>query len=307
MLGLQRNLHFEVHQVLRLPRNLHFEVRQLVCVPRNLYFEVHLSAAPATKSAHRGCAGHEICISRFTCAAPATKCTSRFTKCCTCHEICTSRFTKCCACHESRFTKRYACHEICTSRFTKCCACHEICTSRFTKRCACHEICTSRFTKCCACHELCTSRFTKCCARHEICKRATCPKVKIHCTCHEIWAPRRSPPCPKCCTCHENCTSKQNSSDPLHLSRKVDFAAPKHEVSLAVTTMCENAHGATTRAQSLEAPTAATQILRACAVEVHMDDVERQECTVNSSALAGHARALQRSKHQLLFSYRKNP
>ena len=71
--------------------------------------------------------------------------------------------------------------------------------------------------------------------------------------------------------------------------------------------MCENARGTTTRAQSLEAPTAATQILRACAVEVHMDDVERHECTVNSSESAAHARALRRSKHQLPFYYRKNP
>ena len=61
--------------------------------------------------------------------------------------------------------------------------------------------------------------------------------------------------------------------------------------------MCENAHGTTTRAQSLEAPAADTQILRPCAVEVHMDDVERHECTVNSSELAGHARDAQRSKH----------
>ena len=30
---------------------------------------------------------------------------------------------------------------------------------------------------------------------------------------------------------------------------------------------------------------------------MHMDDVERHECTVNSSELAGHARAEQRSKH----------
>ena len=39
----------------------------------------------------------------------------------------------------------------------------------------------------------------------------------------------------------------------------------------------------------------------------HIDDVERRECTVNSSKFAGHGRALQRSKHQLLFTYRKNP
>ena len=70
--------------------------------------------------------------------------------------------------------------------------------------------------------------------------------------------------------------------------------------------MCENAHGATTRAQSLEAPAAGRQILRACAVEMHVDDFERYECTVDSSELAVHARTLQRSKHQLLFYYRNN-
>ena len=56
--------------------------------------------------------------------------------------------------------------------------------------------------------------------------------------------------------------------------------------------MCENAHGATTRAQSLEAQAAATQISRACAVEMHFEDFERRECIVNSSELAGHGRAL---------------
>ena len=71
--------------------------------------------------------------------------------------------------------------------------------------------------------------------------------------------------------------------------------------------MRENEHGATTRAQSLEAPAAGKQILRAYAVEMHFDDFEKRECTVNSSELAGHGRALQRSKHQLLFPYRKNP
>ena len=49
--------------------------------------------------------------------------------------------------------------------------------------------------------------------------------------------------------------------------------------------------------QSLEAPAAGPQILRACAVEMHIDDVERLECTVNSSEFATHARAAQRSKH----------
>ena len=244
------------------------------------------SAVPATKSALRGSPR----------AVPATKSAHGGSPSCDCHEICTSRFTKCCVCHG-----------LCTSRFTKCYACHELCTSRFTKCCACHEIYMSRITTCCDCHEICTSRFTKCCTCHEICKRATCPKVTIHCTCHGIRAPHvqsaapatksalRSTAAPIPCTCHERSTlDHQSTRFPLRLPRKV-------------TTMCENAHGNTTRAQSRQALAAATQISRACAVEMHFDDFQRHECTVNSSELAGHARALQRSKHQLLFYCRKNP
>ena len=102
-----------------------------------------------------------------------------------------------------------------------------------------------------------------------------------------------SPPIP--CTCHEKSTSEhQTTRFPLRLPRKL-------------TAVYQNAHGATTRARSVEAPAAGPQILRACAVEVHMDDVERHECTVNSNELAVHGRAPQRSKPQLLFYYRKNP
>ena len=201
--------------------------------------------------------------------------------------------------------KRCACHEICTSRFTKCCACHEICTSRFTKYCACHGICTSRFTKFCACHEICTSRFTKCCACHEICKRATSSRshdslhlsrnselVEDH---HHVQSaalatksafPSKAAPIP--CTCHEKSTlDHQNTRFPLHPPRKV-------------TTMSENAHGTTTRAQSLEAPAAPTRFREPAQSKMHVDDFERHECTVNSSELAGHARAAQRSKHSFL-------
>ena len=100
----------------------------------------------------------------------------------------------------------------------------------------------------------------------------------------------------------------------LRLPRKLDFEvkqlrslAPVTKSRLWNTTIYQNAHGTTTRTQSLEAPAADTQIQRACAVEMHFEDFERHECTVNSNELAGHARALQRSKHQLPFPYRKNP
>ena len=43
-----------------------------------------------------------------------------------------------------------------------------------------------------------------------------------------------------------------------------------------------------------------SQIQRACAVEMHIDDVERHECAVNSNELAAHARTEQRSKHPCL-------
>ena len=109
--------------------------------------------------------------------------------------------------------------KICTSN--KYCACNEICTSRSTQRCACQEICTSRSTKRCACHEIrtqgssaptpsryrvlrlqrgCSSRFTsRVFARDflRVLKQATCPKVSVHYTCHEIRARRRPPPRPQ--------------------------------------------------------------------------------------------------------------
>ena len=230
---------------------------------------------------------------------------SESTKHYACHEICTSRFTK-----------RYACHEICTSRFAKRCTCHKMCTSRFTKCCACHEICTSRFTKCCACHEICTSRFTKCCACHEI-------YTSRFTTCHEMCTSRFT----KCCACHEICTNEpqiSKSHDSLHLSRNLSSSTittmskvlrlprklhfkVKQLRSLAPATKSrfwskargfpcpchekyQNAHGTTTREQSRQAHAPATQILQACAFEVHIDDVERHECTVNSNELAAHAR-----------------
>ena len=93
-------------------------------------------------------------------------------------------------------------------------------------------------------------------------------------------------------------------SDHLRLSRKV-FGPPKHKVSLAPATkkgtfMSENAHGATTRAQSRQAHAPTTQTLRACAVEVRFEDFERHECPVNSSELAGHAHATPLIRHRCL-------
>ena len=81
---------------------------------------------------------------------------------------------------------------------------------------------------------------------------------------------------------HEKPTLEHQSTRfPLRLPRKV-------------TTMCENAHGATTRVQSLEAPARGTQTLRACAVD-------------KSNELAGHGRAGQRSKHSCFSTTVRTP
>ena len=58
----------------------------------------------------------------------------------------------------------------------------------------------------------------------------------------------------------------QNTRFPLRLRRKV-------------TTLPKNAHGTTTRGQWRQAPATDTQILRACAVEMHFEDFERHEQT----------------------------
>ena len=76
---------------------------------------------------------------------------------------------------------------------------------------------------------------------------------------------RRSKAAPTPCTCHEKLTwGRQSTRFPLQLPRKV-------------TTMSENVRGTRTRAQSRQALAAATQILRACAVEMHFEDFERHE------------------------------
>ena len=58
--------------------------------------------------------------------------------------------------------------------------------------------------------------------------------------------------------------------------------------------MSENARSTTARAESREAPARAKPILQAGAVEMHFEDFERHDCTVNSSELAGHVGATPR-------------
>ena len=57
--------------------------------------------------------------------------------------------------------------------------------------------------------KICTSSgVTECCASHEICKRATCPKVTVHCTC-------------------QSSSTITTMSKVLHLPRKLHFAVKR--------------------------------------------------------------------------------
>ena len=108
--------------------------------------------------------------------------------------------------------------------------------------------------KYCACHEVCTSRF---------------PSQTQHLNEPHVQKSRLTAPATKSEQAQTNTMSKVLClPDLLHLSQKVDFRPPKHEVSLAPATKRARA---TTRAQSRRAPSPAHQILRACAVEMLFD------------------------------------
>ena len=170
---------------------------------------------------------------------------------------------------------------VCTSRFTKCCACHEICTHKVRRlprnlHFEVHKVSTPRFTKCCTCHEICTSRITKSALRGS---PSAAPATKTAFR-------TNTPPIP--CTCHEKSTLE-------------------HEVSLAPATKSDHHVRKCAQRHNESAVARSTKILRACAVDMHFEEFKSHECAVNSSELAGHGCALQRSKHQLPFPHRKNP
>ena len=137
-----------------------------------------------------------------------------------------------------------------------------------------------RETKCCACHEICTSRFTNA-ARDT--KSANEPHVQ---------KPRFTAP-----------VTKSEVLDDHHHVQSAALATKAAFRSKTAPIPCKS----TLEHKNTKFPLRLRQVLRACAVEARVDDVERHECTANSSELAVHGRALQRSKHQLLFTYCKNP
>ena len=140
----------------------------------------------------------------------------------------------------------------------------------------------------CACHKIGTSRCTKCCARH-IAQPCQGDSQQEHF--------QRQHPDAKAQLSRDflrflKTSHMSNSHDSLHLprnlyidikplrllhlSRKVDSTKTRGKV----ITKAQNAHGTTTRAWSRRAPTPTHQILRACAVEMHFEDLEGIQCIV---------------------------
>lgn len=139
---------------------------------------------------------------------------------------------------------------------------------RFTKRRACPKMDTSRFTKCCVCHDICTFTFTKSsaapargCACHYTSQRSTCKALRLQRNLRIEVKPLWSP-------CH-----KKSIFD--HQSTRFPFRLPRKGITK---------HTAT-RAQPRKPP-ARAQFLRACVVEMHFDDFQVKECSVNSSEIA---------------------
>ena len=193
----------------RAPRNLHFKVHEALRLPRNPHFKDH----KVLRHSFRG--SHSI--------APATIiCASRSTKYCVCHEICSLRFTMCCACHA-----------ICTSRSAKCCSCHEIWSSSaapatnsalwsssvlWGSQTAAPATKSTLQDSPAAALQLRFAARTLPTTPSRYQNAAFARDNSLHC--HEIWAHRRSPPCPKCCACHEICISKYNTTESWNLDRQ---------------------------------------------------------------------------------------
>ena len=255
-----------------VPRNLHFEVHQVLCLPRNLHFIRGSPSAVPTKSALRGSPSSTLRGSQS--AATATKSALR----------------------GSQRSLRIEVHQVlCLPRNLRIEVHQVLCLPR-NLRFEVHQVLPlprnlhiEGHRVLCLPRNLQTSHMSKSHDSPHLSRNLSSSTITTMSKVLHL-PPAQSKTAPTPSTCHEKSTKE----------------APKHEVSLAPATNSDH-HVPKCGAQSLEAPAAATQIQRACAVEMHFEDFERHECTLNSKEVAVHARALQRSKHQLPFIYRKDP
>ena len=194
MLCLPRNLHTEVHKVLRLPRDLHMKVHKVLRLPRNLHIQRRCpadarayirplgkqqSAVPATRSAHGGSQS----TVPATRSAPSYK-VLRLPRNLHIQRRCPAdarAYIRPLGKQQSAVPATRSAHGGSQSTAPATKSAHEGSQSaapatksahpapvpsrrqgvhptpwQAAKCCACHEICTRRFTKCCACHEICT-------------------------------------------------------------------------------------------------------------------------------------------------------
>ena len=216
---------------------------------------------PATKSALRG-------------SPRAVICTSRFTKCCACDKICTSRFTKS-ALRGSptavRATKSALRGSQSAAPATKSALRGSQSAVPATKSALQDSQSAAPATKSARRGSQSAVPATKSANEPDVEKqRFTVPVTKselvedhhhVQSAATAMKTAVRSKTAPIPCACHDQSTlDHENTRFLLRLPRKV-------------TTMCENAHGATTRAQSK------------C-----MWTIQRYECAVNNNELAVHAR-----------------
>ena len=176
---------------------------------------------------------------------------------------------------------------------------------------ACHEICTSRFTKCCACREICTSSAKSAVPVTKSALRgapSAAPGTKSALRGSQSAVPVTKPANePQVQT--PEFTAPVTKSERLEDHHHVQSAAPATKSafrSKAAPIPCACHEKSTLERQSTRFPcqkmSAAPRRQRSrdkrprapSAVEMHFEDFERHECTVNSSELAAHARATPR-------------
>ena len=95
---------------------------------------------------------------------------------------------------------------------------------------------SSRSTKYCTCHKICTLQGPQSTAPATKPANEPHPKLTIHCTCHD-WSASKIATMSKVLRLPRNLHYR---SDPLHLSRNVDFGPPKHELSRVPATKSDH-------------------------------------------------------------------
>ena len=271
--------------LLCFPRDLHLKVNKIPRLARNLH------TMPATKSAPQGPQR----------AAPATKSALQDFKV---DKLLHLPQGPHCKVHN---TLRCACHKICTSRSTKYCACHELCTSRSTLRGPQSAAPATKSARQDSHHAALPRRRLR---QHQD------AKTRVFLRCLNIRATARKSRLTAPAT-NTKYVLTTTMSKVLHLPRNlyIDIKPLRSpapvtkstldQVSVASATKGDHHVRKCARHHNESAVSKSTQqILRACAVEVHFEDLEVNECTVTRSELTGRPdESLRSNTHPLVWTH----